>query len=72
MSKKIETGDFVVIKGEEDVHPFTYMVHIRDVGGLTLVAKWCRTDSLTKVENKVKKELRKELKKVEKNDIFSR
>lgn len=49
MSEKPKAGDFVIIKGQEDKHPFTYIVTEGDLGGMTLVSRWYRTDTLTKV-----------------------
>jgi hypothetical protein len=54
MKEKLQPGDMVYIKGQ-DPKPYQYFVISQygmptDVGGLTLVARWYRTDSLIKAE----------------------
>jgi len=56
MSEELKPGDFVWIMGV-DHQPFTYMVVNPvaegvppNIGGMTLVARWYRTESLRKVE----------------------
>ena len=56
MMEELKAGDFVLIKGREE-KPFTYMVVSPaaenipvNVGGMTLVARWYRTDMLTKIK----------------------
>jgi hypothetical protein len=56
MIKELKAGDFVWIKGK-DHKPFVYMVVDPNIegtspnmGGMTLVARWFRTDLLTKVQ----------------------
>ena len=57
MKEKLKPGDMVYIKGKEP-KPYEYLVIGEeglptDVGGLTLVARWYRTDSLIKAEYQV-------------------
>ena len=58
MNKELKAGDFVWIKGK-DHEPFVYMVvkpipegAPSNIGGMTLVARWYRTDLLEKVQEK--------------------
>ena len=58
MTEELKAGDFVQIKGQEEI-PFMYMVVnpvvdgvSPNVGGMTLVARWYKTDLLIKVQNK--------------------
>ena len=58
MTDELKAGDFVQIKGQKEV-PFMYMVVnpvvdgvSPNVGGMTLVARWYKTDLLIKVQNK--------------------
>lgn len=58
MNDELKAGDFVWITGV-DHKPFVYMVvnpvpkgSLPNMGGMTLVARWYRTDFLTKIEDK--------------------
>ena len=58
MKDKLKAGDFVQIKGQKEA-PFTHMVVAPavdgippNVGGMTLVARWYRTDLLSKEQEK--------------------
>jgi hypothetical protein len=58
MNNELKAGDFVWIQGK-DHKPFQYMVvnpvptgASPNMGGMTLVATWYRTDLLTKIEDK--------------------
>lgn len=58
MTEKLKAGDFVNIKGVKH-EPLIYMVVNPviegvppNVGGMTLVARWYRTELLEKVERK--------------------
>lgn len=58
MSDELKAGDFVWIQGI-DHKPFQYMVvnpvpkgASPNMGGMTLVARWYRTESLKRVEDK--------------------
>jgi hypothetical protein len=58
MNKELEAGDFVWIKGK-DHKPFLYMVVDPNIegtspnmGGMTLVARWYKTELLKKVQEK--------------------
>jgi len=57
MKEKLKPGDMVYIKGQE-AKPYEYLVIGEeglptDVGGMTLVARWYRTDSLIKADRQV-------------------
>ena len=58
MNEELKAGDFVWIEGK-DHKPFEYMVvkpapegASPNMGGMTLVARWYRTNLLTKVQEK--------------------
>jgi hypothetical protein len=58
MNDELKAGDFVWITGV-DHKPFVYMVvnpvpkgSLPNMGGMTLVARWYKTDLLTKIEDK--------------------
>ena len=56
MNDELKAGDFVYVAGV-DHQPFVYMVvnpipkgALPNIGGMTLVARWYRTELLTRVE----------------------
>ena len=56
MTDELKAGDFVWVRGKEG-NPFTYMVvnpvvagAPPQIGGMTLVARWYRTELLEKVK----------------------
>ena len=54
MTEEFKVGDFVLIGGQDESKPFMYRVvnidGVSEVGGMTLVARWYRTETLRKVD----------------------
>jgi hypothetical protein len=53
MTEKLKVGDFVIVQGQENKHPFTYIVTEEELGGMVLVSRWYRKDSLTRVDSAI-------------------
>jgi hypothetical protein len=54
MSDEFKVGDFVLIGGQDESKPLLHRVvsidGISEAGGMTLVARWYRTETLRKVK----------------------
>ena len=54
MTEKLKVGDFVLIGGQDESKPLLHRVvsidGISEAGGMTLVARWYRTETLRKVK----------------------
>jgi hypothetical protein len=55
MTEELKVGDFVLIGGQDESKPLMYRVvsldGVSEAGGMTLVARWYRTETLRKVKN---------------------